>query len=198
MLERTRQAESMLARGNTALIEGDPQQARRAFQAAYGLSSHDAAFNEDARVQLNNVKMQQAVIGLNMLQFGNDPNAFGGKLQDLKNRKDVTYTQQDAKDILDKLPAEDNAALTRLAGRIVQQQEAAVTSPSAIRASIPEQGTVLLFKRAVLVDSWAPLKLNIEAETRMTSPVGIRFLILGGLAVLLVLVTLFRPGRQQA
>src|SRR5262249_19566526 len=47
--ERTRQAEGFLAVGNSALQEGAPQLARRAFQSAYGLSSHDAAFNEDAR-----------------------------------------------------------------------------------------------------------------------------------------------------
>ncbi len=42
--------------------------ARRAFQAAYGLSTHDAAFNEDARVQLHNIKLQQALVGLNVRQ----------------------------------------------------------------------------------------------------------------------------------
>src|SRR5262249_21140981 len=53
--EKTQQAEEMLALGNSALEKGDPQQARRAFQAAYGLSTSDAAFNEDARVQLHNL-----------------------------------------------------------------------------------------------------------------------------------------------
>ena len=56
------------ALGNSSLEKGDPQQARRAFQAAYGLSTHDAAFNEDARVQLHNIKLQQALIGLNVRQ----------------------------------------------------------------------------------------------------------------------------------
>ena len=43
--EKTREAEQMLALGNSALENGDPQQARRAFQSAYGLSRNDAAFN---------------------------------------------------------------------------------------------------------------------------------------------------------
>src|ERR1017187_3828063 len=64
--QKTRDAEQMLALGNSALQNGDPQQARRAFQSAYGLSRNDAAFNEDARVQLNNLKLQQALVGLNV------------------------------------------------------------------------------------------------------------------------------------
>ena len=41
--EKTQEAEQMLAFGNNALEKGDPQQARRAFQSAYGLSQSDAA-----------------------------------------------------------------------------------------------------------------------------------------------------------
>jgi hypothetical protein len=55
--ERTREAEEFMAAANSALQLGDPQAARRAFQAAYGLSTHDTAFNEDARVQLHNIKL---------------------------------------------------------------------------------------------------------------------------------------------
>src|SRR5207244_2782774 len=66
--ERTKEAEELMAAGNSALGEGNPQQARRAFQAAYGLSAHDAAFNEDARVQLHNIKLQEALVGLNVRQ----------------------------------------------------------------------------------------------------------------------------------
>ncbi len=65
-LSKTKQAEAMLQAGNTALEKGDPQEARRAFESAYGLSANDLAFNEDARVQLNNLKLQQALVGLNV------------------------------------------------------------------------------------------------------------------------------------
>ena len=67
-LARTAEAQEFLTLGNNSLENGDPQQARRAFEAAYGLSTHDAAFNEDARVQLHNIKLQQALIGLNARQ----------------------------------------------------------------------------------------------------------------------------------
>src|SRR4029079_9116386 len=65
---KSKEAEEMLVMGNSLLEKGDPNQARRAYQAAFGLSTHDDAFNEDARVQLHNLKVQQALIGLNLRQ----------------------------------------------------------------------------------------------------------------------------------
>jgi hypothetical protein len=170
-VERTRQAEALLAAGNSALLEGDPQQARRSFQAAFGLSTHDAAFNEDARVQLHNVKLQQALVGLNVRQSGTAPDAspVAAKLRDLRGRQIANYTQQDAKEILERNSADDNAALTRLAERLVQQQDAALANPAALRANIPVQGRVLTFKRAVLVDPNADLGLKVRAIASRSS-----------------------------
>src|SRR5258707_6908670 len=54
--------------------------------------------------------------------------------------KDLNYTQQDAKQIIDRNTADDNAATMRLAEKLIQQQDAAVTTAAAIRANIPEQG----------------------------------------------------------
>src|SRR4029077_19737197 len=110
--ENTKAAEAMLAQGNSLLEQGNPQQARRAFQAAYGLSQGDDAFNEDARVQLNNLKLQQALVGLNVRQAaaGGASDALASKLRDLRARKEVNYTQQDAKAIIDGNTAEENAA----------------------------------------------------------------------------------------
>jgi hypothetical protein len=185
--ERTKEAEDFLNAGNSALQEGDPQQARRAFQAAYGLSSHDAAFNEDARVQLHNIKLQQALVGLNVRQAAaaGDPAALSGKLRDLSEGKNINYTQQDAKDIIDRNSADDNAAYMRLAERLIQQQDAAVSSASALRASIPEQGRVLTFKRAVVVDKEADLRIGIQAAAVRVASGGVRIAIL--LSVLVVL-----------
>jgi hypothetical protein len=188
--ERTKEAEELMVAGNSALTQGDPQQARRSFQAAYGLSTSDAAFNEDARVQLHNIKLQQALVGLNVRQAaaGGDAAVLGGKLRDLRGRKEVNYTQQDAKDIIDRNTADDNAAYMRLAERIIQQQDAAVSSPAAIRASIPEQGRVLTFKRAVVVDTWADLKIHLAATAAKAASWGVRVLIL---AVSLLILAAF-------
>ena len=192
-LARTAEAQEFLTLGNNSLENGDPRNARRAFENAYDLSTHDAAFNEDARVQLHNIKLQQALIGLNARQSAaaGDPGALGGKLRDLRNRKEMNYTQQDAKDIIDINTAEENAAFMRLAEKLIQQQDAAVSNPAGIRASIPEQGRVLTFKRAVAVEPRADLNIHLQASMARTAPVAIRLLILAGT---LVVFAIFGPG----
>ena len=198
--ERTKEAEQLMATANSALEHGEPQMARRAFQAAYGLSTHDAAFNEDARVQLHNIKLQEALVGLNVRQaaVSGDTASLGGKFRDLRGRKEVAYTQQDAKDIIDRNTADDNAAYLRLAERIVQQQDAAVLSPTAIRATIPEQGRVLTFKRAVVVDPWADLKIQLAATASQAASWSVRILILAAslliLAAFVWAARVFRSG----
>jgi hypothetical protein len=190
-LERTKEAEEFLTAGNKALVKGDPQQARRSFQAAYGLSSHDAAFNEDARVQLHNIKLQQALVGLNVRQAASagDTSALTGKLRDLTGGKDSNYTQQDAKEIIDRNSADDNAAYMRLAERLIQQQDAAVSSESALRANIPEQGRVLTFKRAVVVDKQADLHITLETTSAQIASAGKRIEMLLATLVVLVLIS---------
>jgi len=191
--EKTRQAEQMLAAGNTALQNGDPRQARRAFESAYGLSTHDEAFNEDARVQLNNLKLQQALMGLNVRQaaVAGESGAAGGKLNELRNNKDGNYTQLDAQQIIDNNSADENAALMKLAGRLIQQQDAAVANPAVIRANLPEQGRLLTFKRSVVVDTWADLNIGLHVRTAKRVSWGGRVvaltlvaLVLGGFALL--------------
>ncbi|MBI5387841.1 MAG: hypothetical protein HZA90_24530 [Verrucomicrobia bacterium] len=188
--QKTQQAEQMLALGNTALEQGDPQQARQAFRAAFGLSTHDDAFNEDARVQLHNLKLQQALVGLNVKQAATagETGAVAGKLRDLRARKALNYTQQEAKQIIDANTAEDNTALMRLAERMIQQQDAAVSAPAAIRASIPQQGRLLTFVRAVQVDTWADLRIGIEARAAKTASFGVKLGILAGVFAALALL----------
>jgi hypothetical protein len=197
---KTKEAEEMLATGNALLERGDPQQARRAFEAAYGLSQSDAAFNEDARVQLNNLKLQQAIVGLNVRQsfVNNDQNPLGTKFRDFRNRKEVNYTQQDAKQIIDSNSADDNAAALRLAQRIVQQQDAAVGNAVAIRAAMPEQGRVLTFKRAVVVDTWADLHIDLEASAVKAASGGVKIMVLGAVLVILVAFGLMARGLRPA
>ena len=211
--QKTRQAEQMLALGNSALQNGNPQQARQAFESAAGLSQSDEAFNEDARVQLNNLKLQQALVGLNVRQGGmgggngsnsgnnNGNNNSGAQLLQFRNSKDANYTQQDAKQIIENNSADENAALMKLAERLIQQQDAAVANPAVIRASIPEQGRLLTFKRAVVVDTWADLNINLQAHTTAAASWNVRWLVLGITALVLAVLGLLARSlakREQA
>ena len=185
--DKTRAAEQMLALGNSALQQGNPQEARRAFESAYGMSQHDNALNEDARVQLHNVKLQQALIGLNVRQSsaGGEAETLTGKLRAGRGGKEANYTQQDAKQILDRNSADENAAFTRLAERLIQQQDAAVSSPAVIQASIPEQGRMLTFSRTVAVDKWEDLQIGLKAKAVTPASWLVRLAILAGTVLVL-------------
>jgi hypothetical protein len=125
--------------------------------------------------------LQQAIVGLNVRQSAAAGEAAPapGNLKELRNRKDVAYTQQEAKQIIDANSADDNAVLVRLAERIIQQQDAALPSPSAIRAAIPQQGRLLTFRRTVQVDTWADLNIQLETGAARTAPWGLRVAMLG-------------------
>lgn len=199
--QQTQQAEEFLNLGNTLLQQGDAQQARRAFQNAYGLSQHDAAFNEDARVQLQNLKMQQAIVGLNVRQakVAGEPAAQVAVPQAQAGREGqvLNYTQQEAKQILDRNTAEDNAVQLRLAERLIQQQDAAVASPAAIRATIPEQGRVLTFSRPLEVNRWANLEIGLEASTARSAGFLFKTAVLAGLFLVALVLVFAGWGRKQ-
>ena len=194
--DQIRQAEKLLEQANTFIHQGNPQQARRAFQAAYGLSRHDDAFNEDARVQLHNLKLQQTLIGLNnRLAFvAGDPHAPALRLQAPAAVGSLAsappnYTQDQARQILERHTAEESAVQHRLAERLLQQQEAAVPSPAAIRATVPEAGRRVTFTRSLLVDPWAELDLQLAAYAPSEAAVFSKLTILALLFAVLAILT---------
>lgn len=197
---KTKAAEEMLSFGNSLLQQGDPAKARWAFNNAFGLSTHDSAFNEDARVQLHNLKLQQALVGLNVRQnlAAGDAAPAPGNLKELRNRRDATYTQQEARQLIDANSAEDNATLMKLAERIVQQQDAAVPVPSAIRATVPSQGKLLTFRRTVQVDDFADLGLRLKATSAQAAPWGFRLALLVGFFAVLAGFAWLAPRKRQS
>jgi len=138
-------------------------------------------------VQLNNLKLQQALVGVNGRQaaVAGENGTVGGKLNDLCNNKDANYTQQDAKQIIDNNSADENSAFMKLAERLIQQQDAAVANPAVIRADIPQQGRLLTFKRAVVVDTWADLNIGLKARAVVVVSWNVRLLVLAITALVL-------------
>ena len=106
----------------------------------------------------------------------------------MRNNKDANYTQQDAQRIIDNNSADENAAFMKLAERLIQQEDAAVANPAVIRANIPEQGRLLTFKRAVVVDTWADLNIGIKAQAARAASWSVRLLALAVTALLLTLL----------
>lgn len=193
--QQTKEAESLLAMGNKYLASGRQAEARRAYQSAFTLSQHDSAFNEDTRVQLHKLKMQQAVVGLNYRRhLVVDEEQKAGKDNDaikiLSENQEANYTQQEAKKALDGNSGEVNTTLMRLAESLVRQQNAAKVTPAAIRASLPTHGHAYGFTRSLQVNKNADLSINLEADIPSSGSNGsfklLSLLFIGAFVVLMI------------
>jgi hypothetical protein len=198
-----RDAETYLQLANSLVREGAQQQARQAFKSAWGLSQHDEAFNEDARVQLENLRLQQALVGLNYWRNNSmvssaEESAPQANQPRLKAGRDVQYTQQEARQILESGSQDENAILSRLAERLIRQQEGARVRAPAIRASLPEQGRLFTFTRSIQVDTWAGL--NLDLKTRRVSSFSWRshLPLAAGLFLWIFLMLALSRGRRMA
>jgi len=147
----------------------------------YGL---DAASNEDARIQLENLQTQQAIVGLNTrrqrLFLDNDREeiAMGDNQQmrqaaadnPILQQDQLNYQPQELSQLLRGNTSEDNATLQRIAGRLVQHQRTTEPAPQAIVISLPEEGQVYTFSRSVQVAENAPLQLELDFDSRLRLP----------------------------
>ncbi|MCR9296961.1 MAG: hypothetical protein NXI32_29995, partial [bacterium] len=174
------QAAQLLQQANQLLQAGEQAKARRALNSVANQYALDAASNEDARVQLENLQTQQAVVGLNTrrqrLYLDNDLGeaGLGGNEQlrqaaatnPILQQDELNFRPQQLSQLLAGNSSDDNAVLQRIAGRLVQHQRTTEPAPQAILISMPEEGTVYSFSRGVQVAENAPLILNLKFDSR--------------------------------
>ena len=201
--EQSRTAEELLNLGNQLLVKGDPRYARQAFERAYGLSKHDAAFNEDARVQLHNLKTQQAFLGLNYRNnYLQNQSGVGEQLilRGNANKDSLQFKPEDVEQLMFMNSDDLNTAFSTQAERIIRQQEAAVEKPDLLRTTFPQHGKAYTFQQTVQVGDWSKLELTIDARKVVSGPkTGFRigvFLIIG-LGVLIVLLLASPKGNNH-
>jgi hypothetical protein len=157
-------AAQLLEQANQLLQAGEQTKARWALNSVANQYALDAASNEDARVQLENLQTQQAIVGLNTrrqrLYLDNDRNdsALVDNKQLRQAAADNPILQQDQlnfrpqqlSQLLQGNTTEDNAVLQQIARRLVQHQRATEPAPQAIIISLPEEGSVYTFSRTVV------------------------------------------------
>ena len=73
-----------------------------------------------------------------------------------------------------------------------------MANPAVIRANIPEQGRLLTFKRAVVVDPWADLGITIHARTAAAFSWSLRLGVLAIAGLILAGFTLLVRGPLKA
>ena len=182
--QKAEQAAITLQQANQFIQAGEQTKANWALNSVANQYGLDAASNEDARIQLENLQTQQAIVGLNTrrqrLVLDNDREdlAVGDSQQMRQAAAENPILQQDKLNFqpqeLSQLrrgnAAEDNATLQRIAGRLVQHQRTTEPSPQAIVISLPEEGQVYTFSRSVQVSEIAPLELDLDFESRLKLP----------------------------
>ena len=192
-----REAEQLLVQANQYLQSGQNSLAGQIFNNAANRSGLDAASNEDARVQLDNLMTQQAIVGLNSrrqrMLLDNGIHADSAPAADAQLAKAADFNAvlnsgktelapQEMSQLLQTGSGEDQAALRRIAGRIVEQQQGATTAPKTIAILLPEGGRVHEFVRPVQAGANANLDLRLTL-TPADQPSLLRWII-GGLALL--------------
>lgn len=176
-------ATQLLDQANELLQAGEQSKARWALNSVANLYALDAASNEDARVQLENLQMQQAIVGLNTRRqrlyldnsgtedslVDNEQLRQAAAGNPVLQQDQLNFRPQQLSQLLQGNTTADNAVLQKIAGRLVQHQHTTEPAPQAILISLPEEGTVYTFGRSVQVSENAPLQLELDfgSKTRL-------------------------------
>jgi hypothetical protein len=200
----TQSAVALLDQANLWMAQGEQEKAGIALGNAVRSNQLDAASGEDARVQLRQLKTQQAVLGLNTrrqkLVLDHSDSGSRTDTSQLARaaeanpvlRGDSNYDPKQFDRFLEGNTADENSALKEIANRIVTQQLAAEPAPVALDVTLPERGTVLTFGRSVQVDGDRPMILDLNFKRQGVSHAWLGLLIC--LTAAALAGTIFRSG----
>jgi hypothetical protein len=205
------QAVQLLEQANQFLQAGEQTKARWALNSVANQYALDAASNEDARVQLENLQTQQAIVGLNTrrqrLYLDNNRNDItAGENKQLREaaadnpilqQDQINFRPQQLNELLRGNSSEDNAILQQIAGRLVQHQHTTDPAPQAILISLPEEGSVYTFSRSVQVAENAPLELNLEFASQLRRRFWESLAVIAILAIMATVLTSCTAMRLQ-
>ncbi|MEM1069608.1 MAG: hypothetical protein AAGI63_11980 [Planctomycetota bacterium] len=211
---QARQAAELLDQANSLLQAGEQTKARWALNSVANQYALDAASNEDARVQLENLQTQQAIVGLNTrrqrlyldnksadVDLGDNQQLMdAAAVNPILQQDELNFRPQQLSELLRGNTSEDNAILQRIAGRLVQHQHTTEPAPQAIIISLPEEGDVYTFGRSVQVAENAPLELELDFARSLRMHFWQVTLLLAILAILsaaLATVTLKSKSEQD-
>lgn len=169
-------AAQMLKQANQFLQAGEQSKANWAFNSVANQYGLDAASNEDARVQLENLQTQQAIVGLNTRRQRlyldnkvNDTALLDNKqlreaaaVNPVLQQDQLNFRPQELSQLLRGNTTEDNAILQKIAGRLVQHQHSTEPAPQAIIISLPEEGSIYTFGRSLQVAENVRLELDLD------------------------------------
>jgi hypothetical protein len=156
-------AKQNIEMGNELMRTGDQRNARKAFQKAISYSQGQQALNEDARVQFRNLVRQQGIVGLvnrrNLLkqslnQVDEDMTGAPGNEQ---------WSGADVQKIEAQLGEKESSALSELAEKMLDQQQAASIEVHPIRVVMVRQGTRIEFQRTLQLQPDAEMQVEFHS-----------------------------------
>lgn len=179
---QAQQATQLLEQANQLLQAGEQSKARWALNSVANQYALDAASNEDARVQLENLQTQQAIVGLNTRRqrlfldnSGDDVDLAGSEqfrqaaaANPVLQSDQLNFRPQELSQLLRGNSTEDNATLQQIAARLVQHQHTTEPAPQAFIISLPVEGETYTFARSVQVAENAPLELQLDFRNKLT------------------------------
>ena len=174
----------LLKEGAEAAKSGGQRAARNALESAWHYYQSDAALNEDARVQLNQLVQQQAMIGLLgsrgrlREQIGTEPSGQSAGRQMIV---DENIWQDDTERMANALNKYDSAHLQRITNKIVWLQQAAAATPTQLVVNMPLRGLVVGLVRPIQVNPHAEMVVAYSAAPIIPAQSTQRFYWLGAM-----------------
>jgi len=175
--KREKEALGRLGKVSDFLVGGFNGKAAITLEQVYNKQSLDAASNEDARVQFENLVTQQAVVGLNTrLQrlYLDNASSLGAaqkndQLEVAANQNPVfagnlNYRQDDFSNVTVGNSVEVNRAINTIANKWVRHQRVTEPVPQMLDPVIPEPGNTIVFQREIQVSGDEALKLNLKLK----------------------------------
>lgn len=174
-------AAQLLEQANQLLQAGEQSKAHWALNSVANRYALDAASNEDARVQLENLQTQQAIVGLNTRRqrlyldnsrdeadvVENEQLRQAAAANPVLQQGQLNFRPQQLSQLLQGNTTRDNAILQQIAGRLVRHQRTTEPAPQAIIISLPEEGDVYTFGRTVHVAENAMLELDLDFASKL-------------------------------
>ncbi len=194
-------------RGFAALQAGEQDKAAELLGKVARNGILDEASNEDARVQFRNLKMQQAMFGLNTrrqrVYLDNRYNNEGASNDLLEQaagenpilQGEANWNPRDINRLMAGNTTEETSSLKDIAARIVTQQMEVASSPEALDVAILGQGKRLSFRRSLQVDGSQAMMLDLDLRREQPRGWGYGMVVVG-LATAVLVVGLRKPRKE--
>ena len=132
--------------------QGRQREAKLAIQNVQSYSLSDRALNEDARVQLRNLRVQQAMVALVNRRDSVRPRQGSGLIEPRDGQEaGADFTPDAAERVLNSLGREETESLQTIADRMYDQQTAAEKFNWPLHIDVALRGRMLRFEREMQV-----------------------------------------------